>query len=119
MTAAQHTSRDLFDVIARHRELLVRELERHWPGCGAHHKRNHKTRKMEMVWSTLLPPQVQSDIRAFICGWDSAMEAALRIVVNADCSPPNAPRAQPCGRRQSAARERAESLFSGGGDDES
>jgi hypothetical protein len=97
------------------RALLIQALERQWPGCGAHTKRDQKTRADKVVWSELLPAKLQDEIRAFIDGWNAAMDAALRIVVNA------VPVPIACGRtrllsdpsRRAQALEGLNDLFSG------
>ncbi|APX75807.1 hypothetical protein BUW96_13635 [Achromobacter insolitus] len=67
----------------RRRALLVQELERQWPGCGAHTKRNQLTRQDDVVWSLLLPKHVDAEIRVYVRGWNAAMDDAQRVVAAA------------------------------------
>jgi len=112
----------------RRRALLIQELERQWPGCGAHTKRNQLTKQDDVVWSLLLPKHVDAEIRVYIRGWNAAMDDARRVVAAASpledsdipvAAPPLAAfghRAnRPLGRRDPAAARAArsglESLF--------
>lgn len=70
----------------RRRALLIQELERQWPGCGAHTKRNQVTKQDDVVWSLLLPKHVDAEIRVYVRGWNAAMDDARRVVAGA--SPP-------------------------------
>ncbi|WP_334159776.1 hypothetical protein [Achromobacter insolitus] len=70
----------------RRRALLIQELERQWPGCGAHVKCNQVTKQEDIVWSLLLPKHVDAEIRVYVRGWNAAMDDARRIVAAA--SPP-------------------------------
>lgn len=115
----------------RRRALLIQELERQWPGCGAHTKRNQLTKQDDVVWSLLLPKHVDAEIRVYVRGWNAAMDDARRVVAAASplegsdipaSSPRNAhsPRASryPVHRDPVAARvARAglENLFDGSG----
>lgn len=67
----------------RRRALLIQELERQWPGCGAHTKRNQLTRQDDVVWSLLLPKHVDAEIRVYVRGWNAAMDDARRVVAAA------------------------------------
>ena len=67
----------------RRRALLIQELERQWPGCGAHTKRNQLTKQDDVVWSLLLPKHVDAEIRAYVRGWNAAMDDARRLVAAA------------------------------------
>lgn len=67
----------------RRRALLIQELERQWPGCGAHTKRNQLTRQDDVVWSLLLPKHVDAEIRVYVRGWNAAMDDARRVVASA------------------------------------
>ena len=67
----------------RRRALLIQELERQWPGCGAHTKRNQLTRQEDVVWSLLLPKHVDAEIRVYVRGWSAAMDDARRVVASA------------------------------------
>lgn len=67
----------------RRRALLIQELERQWPGCGAHTKRNQLTRQDDVVWSLLLPKHVDAEIRLYVRGWNAAMDDARRVVAAA------------------------------------
>ncbi|OAD12270.1 hypothetical protein [Achromobacter insolitus] len=67
----------------RRRALLVQELERQWPGCGAHTKRNQLTKQDDMVRSLLLPKHVDAEIRVYVRGWNAAMDDARRVVASA------------------------------------
>lgn len=111
----------------RRRALLIQELERQWPGCGAHIKRNQVTKQEDVVWSQLLPKHVDAEIRVYVRGWNAAMDDARRVMAAA--SPleggdiPAAPRPAACrsrdnrppGRRDPAAarvaRNGLEALF--------
>lgn len=111
----------------RRRTLLIQELERQWPGCGAHVKRNQVTKQEDIVWSLLLPKHVDAEIRVYVRGWNAAMDDARRVMAAA--SPleggdiPAAPRPaayrsrdnRPSGRREPAAARAArnglEALF--------
>jgi hypothetical protein len=104
------------------RALLVQELERRWPGCGAHTKRNQITKRDDVVWNDLLAPQVQADIRSYVAGWETGMDAALRLVADAapfSDAPTSAPGKRPgdhripisSRQRQEVARAHLESLF--------
>lgn len=111
----------------RRRALLIQELERQWPGCGAHTKRNQLTKHDDVVWSLLLPKHVDAEIRVYVRGWNAAMDDARRVVAAASplegsdipAAAPNSghgPRAtRPPGRRNPvtarAARAGLESLF--------
>ncbi|WMD23069.1 hypothetical protein RAS12_12045 [Achromobacter seleniivolatilans] len=71
------------------RALLIQELERQWPGCGAHSKRNQLTRQDDVVWNLLLPKHVDAEIRVYVRGWNAAMDDARRVVAAAsplECS---------------------------------
>lgn len=73
-----------FPVIAqRSRALLIQAMERRWPGCGAHTKRHQVSGRDELVWSGLLAPDVQRDMRAFSAGWDEGVATAVRIMQDA------------------------------------
>ncbi|MEN4919681.1 hypothetical protein ABE485_13475 [Achromobacter spanius] len=67
----------------RRRALLIQELERQWPGCGAHSKRNQITKQDDVVWSLLLPKHVDAEIRVYVRGWNAAMDDARRVVAAA------------------------------------
>lgn len=67
----------------RRRALLVQELERQWPGCGAHTKRNQLTKQDDVVWSLLLPKHVDAEIRVYVRGWNAAMDDARRVIAGA------------------------------------
>lgn len=67
----------------RRRALLIQELDRQWPGCGAHTKRNQVTKQDEVVWSPLLPKHVDAEIRVYVRGWNAAMDDARRVVAAA------------------------------------
>lgn len=67
----------------RRRALLIQELERQWPGCGAHTKRNQLTKQYDVVWSLLLPKHVDAEIRMYVRGWNAAMDDARRVVAAA------------------------------------
>lgn len=67
----------------RRRALLIQELERQWPGCGAHTKRNQLTRQDDVVWSLLLPKHVDAEIRVYVRGWNAAMDDARRLLAAA------------------------------------
>lgn len=67
----------------RRRALLIQELERQWPGCGAHTKRNQLTKQDDVVWSLLLPKHVDAEIRVYVRGWNAAMDDARRVVASA------------------------------------
>lgn len=67
----------------RRRALLIQELERQWPGCGAHTKRNQLTKQDDVVWSLLLPKHVDAEIRIYVRGWNAAMDDARRVVAAA------------------------------------
>lgn len=67
----------------RRRALLIQELERQWPGCGAHTKRNQVTKQDDVVWSLLLPKHVDAEIRVYVRGWNAAMDDARRVVAGA------------------------------------
>lgn len=67
----------------RRRALLIQELERQWPGCGAHSKRNQLTKQDDVVWSLLLPKHVDAEIRVYVRGWNAAMDDARRVVAAA------------------------------------
>lgn len=67
----------------RRRALLIQELERQWPGCGAHTKRNQLTKQDDVVWSLLLPKHVDAEIRVYVRGWNAAMDDARRVVAAA------------------------------------
>lgn len=67
----------------RRRALLIQELERQWPGCGAHTKRNQLTKQEDVVWSLLLPKHVDAEIRVYVRGWNAAMDDARRVVAAA------------------------------------
>lgn len=111
----------------RRRALLIQELERQWPGCGAHTKRNQLTRQEDVVWSLLLPKHVDAEIRVYVRGWNAAMDDARRVVASASplegsdipAATPNhghgARTSRPPGRRDPttarAARAGLESLF--------
>lgn len=111
----------------RRRALLIQELERQWPGCGAHTKRNQVTKQDDVVWSLLLPKHVDAEIRVYVRGWNAAMDDARRVIAAASplegCDIPAAapnsghgPRAtRPPGRcdpvAARAARAGLESLF--------
>lgn len=111
----------------RRRALLIQELERQWPGCGAHTKRNQITKQDDVVWSLLLPKHVEAEIRVYVRGWNAAMDDARRVVAAASplegsdipAAAPNnghgARTIRPPGRRDPmaarAARAGLESLF--------
>jgi hypothetical protein len=82
----------------RGRALLIQTMERRWPRCGAHTKRNQVSRRDELVWSGLLAPELQREIRAFVDGWEEAIAAAGRILQEAapfeDAGLPEARRAE-------------------------
>lgn len=63
--------------------LLIQELERQWPGCGAHSKRNQLTKQDDVVWSLLLPKHVDTEIRKYVRGWNAAMGDTRRLVASA------------------------------------
>lgn len=67
----------------RRRALLIQELERQWPGCGAHTKRNQFTKQDDVVWSLLLPKHVDAEIRVYVRGWNAAMDDARRVIAGA------------------------------------
>jgi hypothetical protein len=67
----------------RRRALLIQELERQWPGCGAHTKRNQLTKQDDVVWSLLLPKHVDAEMRVYVRGWNAAMDDARRVVASA------------------------------------
>lgn len=67
----------------RRRALLIQELERQWPGCGAHTKRNQITKQDDVVWGLLLPKHVDAEIRVYVRGWNAAMDDARRVVASA------------------------------------
>lgn len=67
----------------KRRALLIQELERQWPGCGAHTKRNQLTMQDDVVWSLLLPKHVDAEIRVYVRGWNAAMDDARRVVAAA------------------------------------
>lgn len=107
--------------------LLIQELERQWPGCGAHTKRNQLTRQDDVVWSVLLPKHVDAEMRVYVRGWNAAMDDARRVVAAASplegsdipVAPPQAAYRsrdhRPPGRRDPAAtraaRNNLEALF--------
>ncbi|MEB3098806.1 hypothetical protein VCS63_23420 [Achromobacter sp. D10] len=105
----------------RRRALLIQELERQWPGCGAHTKRNQLTKQDDVVWSLLLPKHVDAEIRVYVRGWNAAMDDARRVVAAASplegsdipaALPQTAyghPANRPPGRRDPAAARRARS----------
>lgn len=111
----------------RRRALLIQELERQWPGCGAHTKRNQLTKQDDVVWSLLLPKHVDTEIRVYVRGWNAAMDDARRVIAGASplegsdipvaaANSGHGPRAaRPPGRRDPvaarAARAGLESLF--------
>lgn len=117
----------------KRRALLIQELERQWPGCGAHTKRNQLTRQDDVVWSLLLPKHVDAEIRVYVRGWNAAMDDARRMVAAASplegsdvpAAQPQAaygPRGnRPLGRRDPAvtraARNSLEALFADGSGD--
>jgi hypothetical protein len=65
---------DAGELSARRRALLVQALERHWPGCKAHTKRD------AVVVSELLAPQVRHEIGMYIAGWRAGTDAVLRVL---------------------------------------
>ncbi|MBN9642525.1 MAG: hypothetical protein J0I68_28620 [Achromobacter sp.] len=67
----------------RRRALLIQELERQWPGCGAHTKRNQLTKQDDVVWSLLLPKHVDAEIRVYVRGWNATMDDARRVIAGA------------------------------------
>lgn len=105
----------------RRRALLVQELERQWPGCGAHTKRNQLTKQDDVVWSLLLPKHVDAEIRVYVRGWNAAMDDARRVIAGAspleggDLPVATAPAAhgyrsnRPPGRKDPAAARQARS----------
>lgn len=105
----------------RRRARLVQELERQWPGCGAHTKRNQVTKQDDVVWSPLLPKHVDAEIRVYVRGWNAAMDDARRVVAAASSiegndipavTPPAAyghTANRPPGRRDPAAARQARS----------
>ncbi|CUJ67993.1 Uncharacterised protein [Achromobacter sp. 2789STDY5608628] len=58
---------------------LAQELERRWPGCGAHVKRNQTTGVYEVVWSALLSPQVSALIGAYVDAWRECLHFARNL----------------------------------------
>lgn len=75
---------DLIALLAqRGHAQLVQELERRWPGCGAHTKRHHTTGAYDVVWNGLLAPDVDARIGAYVDGWLACLKFSVRAAQDA------------------------------------
>src|SRR5690606_12067528 len=75
---------DLIVLLARRGHAqLIQELERRWPGCGAHTKRNQATGAYDVIWSGLLPRDGSASIGAYVDGWRECLKFSVRMVQDA------------------------------------
>lgn len=74
-------------LIHRGHAKLIQELERQWPGCGAHVKRNQATGVYDVVWSRLLAPSVSALIAAYVEAWRECLRYSLHVAHEAAAFP--------------------------------
>lgn len=92
---------------------LIQELERQWPGCGAHVKRTQVTGVYDVVWSQLLAPSVSALIGAYVEAWRECLSYSLHVAHEAAAFPGEAVvdsfqrRSKEAGRRSLRRREPA------------
>ncbi|MYZ44184.1 hypothetical protein [Schauerella aestuarii] len=104
-------SEALLKLEALRRPCLVRALERRWPGCNAHMKRNVASNTFQLEYNRRSPAGESGEISAFEAGWEEALREARNMLAALSPFEDGEKRHQAAMRRAQAARSELEGLF--------